>query len=81
MIDETKAIKAKDIVEDPDAVYGLMREYALITDSSATVTFTNMMEAIDIFSQAGWEMVNMTYSSYMFVMFKNPNFKCKNSGE
>ena len=79
MLDETKAIKAKDIVDDPDSVYGLMRSHILVGDSSANATFSNLMDAINILADAGWEVINTTYSpTYMFVMLRNPNYKLKN---
>jgi hypothetical protein len=79
MLDETKAIKAKDIVDDPDTVYGLMRSHALITDTSMSLTFSNLMDAIEIMVDAGWEVINFAYdSTYGFVMMKNPNYKRKN---
>ena len=79
MLDESKAIKAKDVVEDPDAVYGLMRSHVMVSDSSNNVTFSNLMDSIEIFVHAGWDVVSTNYSPpYMFVLFKNPNFKRKN---
>jgi len=79
MLDETKAIKAKDIVDDPDAVYGLMRSHIMISDTSVNSTFSNLVDAIEIMVHAGWDVVNMTNNtSYMFVLMKNPNFKRKN---
>ncbi|MGJ3237204.1 MAG: hypothetical protein ACFE0Q_00715 [Anaerolineae bacterium] len=79
MLDESKALKAKDIVDDPDAVFGLMRSHVLVTDSSLNATFTNLMDAIEILVNAGWEVINVTYDGgYMFAMMKNLNFKRKN---
>ncbi len=79
MLDETKSIKAKDIVDDPDAVYGLMRSHVLINDSSMNATFSNLMDAVEILYDAGWEMINFSYDGgYGFVMMKNPNYKRKN---
>lgn len=79
MLDETKAIKAKDIVDDPDAVYGLMRSHILLTDTSMTMTFSNLVDAIEILVNANWDTVNMAYDSgTMIVMMKNLNFKRKN---
>jgi len=79
MLDESKAIKAKDITDNPDEVYGLMRSHVLLTDSSMNATFSNLMDAVDILADAGWELVNITYDGgYMFAMFKNPNYKRKN---
>ena len=82
MLDESKAIPAKEIVEKPDSVYSLMRSHTLISDSSMNATFSNMMDAVEIFVDAGWEVISMAYEGgYMFVMMKNLNYKRKNSGE
>mgnify|MGYP000350541786 CR=1 FL=1 len=78
MLDETKAIKAKDVVNDPDSVYGLMRPYILLNDVSMTGSYSNMMDAITILADAGWEVVEMSYYSTMYVMMKNLNYKRKN---
>ncbi len=79
MLDETKAVKAKDIVDDPDAVYGLMRSHILVSDTSVNATFSNLMDAVEILYNAGWEVVSTTYdSTYMFMLMKNPNYKRKN---
>lgn len=79
MLDETKAIKAKDIVDDPDSVYGLMRSHIMISDTSVNSTFSNLMDAIEIMVNAEWEVVNMTNNTtYMFVLMKNLNYKRKN---
>jgi len=79
MLDESKSIKAKDIVDDPDSVYGLMRSHMLLVDTSMTTSFSNMVDAIEILVNAGWDSVNMAYDSgTMIVMMKNLNYKRKN---
>lgn len=79
MIDETKAIKAQQILEEPSAVYSLNRAYIMLTDTSMTMSFSSLMEAVNIMYDAGWEINNMTsYGSYMFIMMKNLNYKKKN---
>ena len=82
MIDESKAIKAKQIVDEPDAIFALNRAYIMIMDTSMTMSFNNLMDAINIMNDAGWSVESMAnYSSYMFVLMKNSNYKKKNSGE
>ena len=79
MIDETKAIKAQQILDDPQAVFTLNRAYIMLTDSSMTMSFSSLMEAINVMYDAGWEVTSMTnYSTYMFVMMKNLHYKKKN---
>jgi len=82
MLDEAKAIKAKDIVENPDDAYGLTRSHIIISDTSVGGSFSNMVDAINIMYDMGWEAINMTYdSSYMFTLMKNSNYKRKNIAE
>jgi hypothetical protein len=81
MIDETKFIKAQQILDSPEAIYNLERAYIMLTDTSMTMSFTSLMEAINMLHEAGWEVNNMTnYGSYMFVLMKNLNYKKKNAG-
>jgi hypothetical protein len=81
MIDETKSIKAQQILDNPDSIYGLDRAYIMLTDSSMTMSFSSLMEAINMLHDAGWEVTSMTnYSTYMFVLMKNLNYKKKNAG-
>jgi hypothetical protein len=82
MIDESKSIKAQQILENPDAVYSLNRAYVMLTDSSMTMSFSSLMEAINLMHDAGWEVNTMSsYGSYMFVLLKNLNYKKKNTGD
>jgi len=82
MLDDSKAIAARDIVNEPDAVYLLNRAYVIISDSSVNATFSNMTEAINILYDLGWVAVDMSYdSSYMFTLMHNTNYKRKNHVE
>ena len=79
MLDETQVIKAKEVVENPDDVRGFTRAFIMVTDTSMNYTFTNMMDAINIFYDHGWEVHDMEAdSTVLFVLFKNPNYKRKN---
>jgi hypothetical protein len=81
MLDDTKAIAAKDIVNQADAVYALNRAYIIITDSSMTYTFSNMIDALNILYDAGWEVDGMTTVEFaMQVIMRNSKYKRKNSG-
>lgn len=82
MIDETKAIKAKQIVDEPDSVFAMNRAFIMLMDTSMTMSFNNLMDAINILHDAGWEVESMAnYSTYMFVLMKNSHYKKKNQGE
>lgn len=78
MFDESKAINAKDIVENPDAVAGFARSYVVIRDPLIKGVISTLMIAIDIFTEAGWEVIDMTYTHSAVVLLKNPNYKRKN---
>ena len=81
MLDDSKAISAKEIVNQPDSVYALNRAYIILTDSSMNNTFSSMVDAINILYDAGWEVDSMaTYSYVMQVILKNTNYKRKNRG-
>lgn len=79
MIDDTKSIRAKDIVDNPDDVYGFTRSHILIADSSINTSFSNLMDAINIMYDMGWELVNTHYySTTMSAIMRNTNYKRKN---
>jgi hypothetical protein len=77
-MDETRAIKAADLVADPDQAHFFQQAFILITDTSLNATFTNLVAAINMLAEAGWEIGNLTSdSSVMYVLCKNPHFKPK----
>lgn len=80
MADETKPVTAKDIVNDPQLIMGFMSEYVMIKDSSMLSSFKNMIEAINIFGEFGWETVSMSIdtSNRMFALIRNTNYNRKN---
>ncbi len=80
MADESKPVTAKDIVNDPQIIMGFMSEYVMIKDTSMMSSFKNMIEAINIFGELGWETVSMSIdaSSTMFALIRNTNYKRKN---
>lgn len=80
MADETKPVTAKDIVNNPQLIMGFMSEYVMIKDTSMLSSFRNMIEAINIFGEFGWETVSMSIdtSNRMFALIRNTNYKRKN---
>jgi len=82
MIDETKTIKAKDIVENPDDVFSFMQSHIMVGDNSMSgQKYDNMVGAINILFDAGWEIAGVTSNASlnnMTVIFKNTNYKRKN---
>lgn len=80
MLDDGKAIAAKDIVNQPDDVFRLNRAYIMLLDTSMSNTFSNMVDAINVLHDAGWEVESMaSYSYTMHVIMRNTNYKRKNS--
>ncbi len=80
MADETKPISATDIVTDPAMIRGLLSEYVIIKDMSMMGTYKNLIEAINIFSEYGWETVSMTHdnsSGSLLALVRNTHYKHK----
>ncbi|GAB5493904.1 MAG: hypothetical protein Phog2KO_41190 [Phototrophicaceae bacterium] len=79
MADETKPITAKEIVNDPSLIMGFVSEYIMLKDTSMMTTYKNMIEAINIFGDYGWETVSMSVdaSNNMLVLVRNTNYKRK----
>jgi len=81
MIDETRTIPVKEIIDNPEDVRGFQRAFIMIIESSSTYRFVNLLEALDILATYGWEVVSMDIeSTYSIVLLKNPHFKSKNVG-
>ena len=81
MIDETRVIPAKEIIEDPEAVRGFQRAYIMIIEADSVYRFKQLLEAMDIMALQGWELVQMDIeTSYGLILWKNPYFKTKSVG-
>ncbi len=79
MFDETKAIKAGDLVKEADKVHFIESQYIFLTDSSANMTYSNFIQAINYLTSLGWEIGNVVGGQgSMYVLCKNPNYKPKN---
>ena len=80
MADETKPITAKKIVDDPNLIMGLVSEYIMLKDTSMMTTYKNMIEAINILGDYGWETISMSVdsSNNMLALVRNTNYKRKN---
>lgn len=78
MLNESKSINAKEINNDPDAVYGLSRPYVLIRDESITGSFSELMDALHVLKDAGWNAIQMSFTgTSMMVLVENTNYKRK----
>jgi len=81
VIDETRVIPAKEIIEDPDAVRGFQRAFIMIIEADSVYRFTKLLEAMDIMALQGWELVQLDIeTSYGLTLWKNPHFKAKSVG-
>lgn len=77
---EDKPIRATDIVNDPDIIDELTNQYVLIRDSSIMGSYKNLIAAINILGDYGWETVSLSgdANSNMFALCRNPYYKRKN---
>lgn len=62
-IDESKPIKASDIVREPDIVYNFINYYIMLVDTSITGSYKNLIEAINLLAERGWETVSLSRDS------------------
>ncbi|MCU0511500.1 MAG: hypothetical protein MUE40_02915 [Anaerolineae bacterium] len=75
---EQKAINASDIVENPDLIHSFNSAYILLRDSSMVGTYKNMLGALNILADDGWEAAEMTVDTgTMYLLCRNPHFKRK----
>lgn len=81
MVDESKPIKAKEIVNNPDMIMGFMSEYLLITEYSPRIRYSNALKAMNVLSTYGWETINtsMDGNGNIFALIRNTHYKNKNS--
>jgi hypothetical protein len=74
------SIEASKIVEDPTRLDRMGGAYVLVRDTSMMGTYKNLMDAVNILAERGWQVVNMVNneSGAMHVMMHNTYFKQKN---
>lgn len=80
MFNESKPIKAKDIIENPNDVHGLVRAYVVVEDSAPLTGQTkHYLDAIEIMFQAGWEIIDFSHAgTEVRILFFNTFAKRKN---
>ena len=81
MPDESKPISATEIVDDPGLISTFLNEYVIIKDTSLMGTYKNLIEAINLFGEFGWEAVSMTNDNAtggVMALMRNTRFKRKN---
>lgn len=79
-MDGTTPISAKDIVHDPDIVLNLEGPYILVRDSSMAGTYKNLIEALNILFELGWESQGLSNDGggTMYALCRNLRAKRKN---
>lgn len=79
-LDESKTIKASDIVKNPDEIRYFLQPTIMISDTSANMTFTNFISAVNLLIEDGWRVEPMaSQPGYMFAICYNPRYKRKNA--
>lgn len=74
-------IAASKILADPTLLDTADNLYVMMTDTSVMGTYKNMIEAINILAERGWETVSIsTDSGSMYALLRSPHFKRKHMG-
>jgi len=74
------SIEASKIVEDPSRLDRMGAAYVMVRDTSMMGTYKNLMHAVNILAERGWQVINMVNneSGTIHVMMQNTYFKQKN---
>jgi hypothetical protein len=82
-LDESKPIGAVEIVKEPQIILGLANQYILVRDMSPLSNYKNLIEAINILGEYGWESLSIAADAtgYMYALVRNSNYKHKNMAE
>lgn len=77
---DEKPISAVDVVKDPDIIFTWANQYILLSDTSITGTFKNLIEAINLMGDKGWEALSIggDASGRLFALCRNTHYKRKN---
>ena len=74
-------IEASKILEDPTLLDTAENLYVVLRNSSMLGTFKDLIEAINILAERGWETVSISAeSTTMYALCRSPHFKRKNMG-
>lgn len=76
---DERPVSAVDIVRNPDIVAGFINQYILLRDSSVNGTYRNLIEAINLIAERGWETLSIggDYSGNLFALCGNTHYKRK----
>ncbi len=77
---DEKPISASEIVKNPEMIYQFTNYYILIKDTSMMATYKNLIEAVNILAERGWETVGIANDGggSMYAMCRNTQYKFKN---
>ena len=77
-MDDTKAIRAAEIIKERRNIIHFDKPFILVQDSSANLSFSNLIDAINILAADGWEISHMNYAgTTALALCKNPRYKAK----
>lgn len=81
-MDETRTINVGELLKNSQEIYSLTGPYILLKDSSMLGGFRNLIEAVNLLAEFGWEAVGIANdgSGGMFAMMHNTQYKRKNEG-
>jgi hypothetical protein len=75
-------IDASKILEDPTLLDTAENLYVIVRDMSVMGTYKNLIEAINIMAERGWETLSISIeNNYMYGLVRSPHFKRKNRGD
>ena len=74
-------IDASKILEDPTLLDTAENLYVIVRNTSMMGTFKDLIEAINILAERGWEAISISVdSNVMYALCRSPHFKRKNMG-
>lgn len=74
-------IDASKILADPTLLDTAENLYVIVRDTSIMGTYKNLIEAINVLAERGWETLSVSSdSNYMYALCRSPHFKRKNIG-
>lgn len=78
-MDTSRPISAEEIIKDPGSVDFIYDHYIILRDMSMFARYTNLIKAINLLSERGWDIVSLSAdASYMYALCRNPRVKRKN---
>ena len=74
-------IDASKVIEDPTLLDTADNLYVLVKNTSVMGTYKDLIEAINVLAERGWETISISADSgTMYALCRSPHFKRKNMG-